>query len=74
MTTAGNTFYAIDKLSTGGHCFVNDEMYKWLLNDNGFSRPPDNYIATMLYYSGVLSNDYKVNNGHLRPLNYFTQS
>lgn len=49
MTKLGDTVYALDKLGTKGHSFVNDEMYKWLINDNGWSVPPCSYIATMLY-------------------------
>ena len=59
LAKADDTFYGLDGLSTGGHCYVNDEMYKWLLNDNGWARPPVKNIATMLYHVGTLSDAYK---------------
>ena len=58
LAKADDTFYGLDGLSTGGHCYVNDEMYKWLLNDNGWARPPVKSIATMLYHAGTLSDAY----------------
>ena len=73
ITKADNTFYAIDKLSCGGHCFINDEMYKWLLNDNGFVAPPSKNIATMLYYVGTLSNDTQIKNDISKASKYYTQ-
>ena len=60
LAKADDTFYGLDGLSTGGHCYVNDEMYKWLLNDNGWARPPVKSIATMLYHAGTLSDAYKM--------------
>lgn len=59
LAKADDTFYGLDGLSTGGHCYVNDEMYKWLLNDNGWARPPVKSIATMLYHAGTLRDAYK---------------
>lgn len=55
MTRLGDTLYALDTLGEDGHSYVNDEMYKWLINDNGWNVPRCQKIATMLYGNGVLS-------------------
>ena len=45
----GDTMYAIDRLDTAGHAYVNNEMYKWLLDNNGQSKPIVNPVETTLY-------------------------
>lgn len=46
---AQDTLYALDKPSTFGHSFVNDYMYDWLANNNGFAAPRTRTIDTLLY-------------------------
>lgn len=76
MTKLGDTIYALDTMGTKGHSFINDEMYKWLINDNGWSTPPCSYIATMLYAytSGnqCLSNLIAANSTDNTLSNYYT--
>lgn len=72
IAKASDTFYAIDSLSTGGHSFVNDEMYLWLLKDNGFSIPPNKTIATTLYFQGTLSDDPAICADIDKALDYYT--
>lgn len=55
LTKLGDTLYALDGLATDGHAYASNELYKWLLNDNGWNVPPTQPIATMLYYAGKLS-------------------
>ena len=62
MTKLGDTIYALESLATDGHAYVNNELYKWLLNDNGWNIPPTQQIATMLYHVGVLSSLAEISN------------
>ena len=70
MTRLGDTLYAIDKFGVKGHSYVNDEMYNWLLNDNGWNVPRCQQIATMLYAQGTLSNILPSNRNDLS--NFYT--
>ncbi len=60
IAKAADTIYMLDRPNTAGHSFVNDEMYKWLLNDNGFAVPYTKSIATELYYAGTLSDNQDI--------------
>lgn len=54
---AQDTLYLLDKPVKFGHSFVNDYMYDWLANNNGFATPRTRVVDTTLYTatSGNLS-------------------
>lgn len=44
-----DTLYGIDHPGTYGHYYVNDDMYSWLAQDNGYPLPKPLKYSTLLY-------------------------
>ncbi len=40
LAKLGDTLYALEGLSEEGHVYTGNELYKWLINDNGWNVPP----------------------------------
>ena len=51
IAKAGDAVYGLDTQSTIGHYYVNDEMYDWLAQDNGYAFPVSTRQKTYLYNS-----------------------
>lgn len=55
LTKAQDTLYGIDSQSTYGHYYVNDDIYSWLAQDNGYPLPKPMKYTTLLYDKNHLS-------------------
>lgn len=53
IAKAGDAIYGLDKPSTIGHYYVNDTMYEWLAQDNGYAFPKALPYKTYLYKDDV---------------------
>ena len=50
-----DTLYGLDSPGTFGHYYVNDEMYSWLAQDNGYPFPKPIEYTTLMYDNKQLS-------------------
>ena len=55
VTKVQDTLYGLDSPGIYGHCYVNDEMYSWLAQDNGYPFPKPIEYSTLLYDNRHLS-------------------
>ena len=44
-----DSLYGLDSPKEYGHYYINDDMYSWLAQDNGYSYPKPQKYATLLY-------------------------
>ena len=55
IVTVEDTLYGLDHQGIYGHYYVNDEIYSWLAQDNGYQLPKPLKYSTLLYDNSELT-------------------